>query len=87
MSGRLDLSGISRQEAFKHRMKHLSAIQMDNKDKRVCVIPKEGLAYSYTPKQALEALENHMSGKPNKIGALELKVGMVSLAYERRNSR
>ena len=87
MSGRLDISKISDIEAFKHRMRHLSAVLMDKKDIRVCVIPKEGLSYSYTPKQALESLEAHMNGKPNKIGELELKVGKVSLAYERSHHR
>jgi len=84
---KLNVSNISDAEAFQYRKTQLNAMRMNSNDTRVCVIPKKGMSYSYTPKQALESLEAHMSGKPNKIGELELKVGKVSLAYERSHHR
>jgi len=86
---KLDFSQITDQEAAQYRIAQLSSLKLGNeeKDMRVSILTtdEEGnpKTVSYMLSEAVEHIRAFLEGKPDPIGAHEVKFAKRCLAYER----
>lgn len=84
---KLDTSGISDKEAFLHLANRISKLTLEQREKLVVVMGKNGKTLIYKLGEALAHAEKALKGERDEIGELELKLAKEELAYEKRFGR